>query len=148
MISGFSTQTAGNRQMVITYGGEQVVVVYKVYKLELTSNVWYVSNDYDNNGYGKKLFVQFKLDDNAFGAWAMTPEEQATFNPANLRWITMERNRIDNTYEFTKEMEEMGYSYDMKIYNISNETFTFKQIATNLQTSETRTEIYTFERVN
>lgn len=140
MVSGFTTQTAGTRNMVISYNQKQVMVEYTVYELELTDMVWYISQETTTNNM--KYFVMFNFTNNKLAFIGSYEDEISSYDMSNIQWVAFTKTLTNGKFDIESEGMVQGISHLIQINNINNDTFTMLFSANN--TSKTTIHLSKF----
>lgn len=142
MVSGFTTQSAGTRTMIITFNEKTVKVTYSVFEMGLKSDIWYISNELAPGFDDRYLVMKFDLARGKFSSNSATIEDMPEYGDSNINWMyytkIVEKEGIVLTFS---EETQSGMRSQFTIKNIGNNTFSMI-----IKIGDETAQTYTFKK--
>ena len=129
MVSGFSTATAGEKKMTVSYEGKSITINYTVFE-NVVNNAWYTCSLGEGSGY---TYIKFNLQNKTMTGF--------TCDVSNINDVDFDEQNTF-TYEYTQNVNSSGIIFSNTASNIGENrtaTTTITNITTNSFTFRTIT---------
>ena len=125
MIAGFSTETAGTKNMVITYEDAQLVVSYTVSYFEITESTlysWTNTINPDSEGYGHVSYLYVVKTANGIGAFGFSDfdidEYAEKYNATSIKEIAKKAYESEEGWMYYSNINTKAIKENKVVYSL------------------------------